>query len=70
MSWHLLGTMCGRHEALMKYESDTHAGLMKEINTCSGERGVVYYWEDSKPIYKTVDQALEARAALAEEEKA
>jgi hypothetical protein len=63
MSWHLIGTMCGRQESLMKYESDTHAGLMKEINTRSGERGVVYYWEDSKPIYKTVDQALAARAA-------
>jgi len=61
MNWHLLGTMCGRHESLMKYESDDHPRLMKEINTRSGLRGVAYYWEDSKPIYKTVEEALAAK---------
>jgi hypothetical protein len=69
MTWYLLGTMCGRHESLMKYESDVHKDLMMEINILSGKRGTVYYWEDSKPIYKTLDEALKARAALREGRK-
>jgi hypothetical protein len=63
MTWHLLGTMCGRRESLMKYEADEHKGLMMEINSASGKRHAVYYWESEKPIYKTVEEAI-ARAAL------
>jgi hypothetical protein len=58
MNWHLLGTMCGKRESLMKYESDEHKNLMKEINTLSGERHAFYYWEDSKSIHKTLEAAL------------
>lgn len=68
--WRLLGTMCGRHESLLKYESIEHPGLMKEINTHSGKRGIVYYWEDSKPIYKTYEEAINARALVSPDTEA
>ena len=67
MTWHLLGSMSGRTEHVLKYGCDQYPGLMKEILTSirNGHPTVrvetSYYWEASKEIYDMVDAALEAR---------